>query len=170
MLVHLVAAKSVSPSARQGQLGDVAFQFGGLSVRLSRSVIVATSLLVLVTVVTYLFFPHIRPVAQISTTPSLAAYGADLQQTSVSGVSSGAGMALQFHVAHSSIMRGVGIIAGVAYDCSDFQLPSVLQRVARGLNCRAQRLDCMAGLSAPPFRLTAQPTPRRSLVPSTTLR
>ena len=28
-------------------------------------------------------------------------------------------MAVQMHVAHSSIMRGVGVIAGVAYDCAD---------------------------------------------------
>jgi poly(3-hydroxybutyrate) depolymerase len=104
---------------------------------------VATSLLVLVAAATYLFFPLIRPIVKIfnttpslaATTPSLAAYGVDLQQTSVSGVSAGAGMALQIHVAHSSIMRGVGIIAGVAYDCSDSRLPTVLQRVARGLNC-----------------------------------
>ena len=28
-------------------------------------------------------------------------------------------MALQMHVAHSSIMRGVGVIAGVTYNCAD---------------------------------------------------
>ena len=31
-------------------------------------------------------------------------------------------MAVQMHVAHSSIMRGVGVIAGVAYDCADSRL------------------------------------------------
>ncbi|MGY3425339.1 poly(3-hydroxybutyrate) depolymerase [Bradyrhizobium sp. F1.13.4] len=103
--------------------------------RLSRSHLVVTSFLVLVAVAVCLFFPLDRPFAQIVKTPPLAAYGTDLQQTSVSGVSAGAGMALQIHVAHSSIMRGVGIIAGVAYNCADSRLPSVFARVARGLKC-----------------------------------
>ena len=51
--------------------------------------------------------------------PPLASYGIDIQQTSVSGVSSGGAMAVQMHVAYSSIMRGVGVIAGVAYNCAD---------------------------------------------------
>ena len=44
-------------------------------------------------------------------------------------------MAVQMHVAHSSIMRGVGVIAGVAYGCADPRLPTVLLRLARGLSC-----------------------------------
>ncbi len=43
-------------------------------------------------------------------------------------------MAVQIHVAHSSIMRGVGVIAGVAYDCVDSR-QSLVARVARGLDC-----------------------------------
>src|SRR3954452_10913103 len=69
-----------------------------------------------------------------ASSPRLGAFGVDIQQTSVSGVSSGAAMAVQIHVAHSSIMRGVGVIAGVAYDCADSRLP-VAMRVERGLNC-----------------------------------
>jgi poly(3-hydroxybutyrate) depolymerase len=65
--------------------------------------------------------------------PPLAAYGIDIEQTSVSGVSSGGAMAVQMHVAHSSIMRGVGVIAGVAYDCADSSLPLAMQRLSRGL-------------------------------------
>jgi hypothetical protein len=60
--------------------------------------------------------------------------GVDIHQTSVSGVSSGGAMAVQMHVAHSSIMRGVGVIAGVAYGCADPSLPFAL-RVDRLLNC-----------------------------------
>jgi poly(3-hydroxybutyrate) depolymerase len=67
--------------------------------------------------------------------PPLASYAIDIHQTSVSGVSSGAAMAVQVHVAHSSIMRGVGIIAGVAYDCADPNLPSVAQRLGIGATC-----------------------------------
>ena len=48
----------------------------------------------------------------------LPPYNIDLSQTSLSGVSSGAYMAVQFHVAHSSIVKGVGIIAGGPYNCA----------------------------------------------------
>src|SRR5437660_9439781 len=105
--------------------------------RLSRFVIVATSLLILIAGAVYLFFPSVlfsRIVKFFNPVPSLAAYGVDLQQTSVSGVSSGAAMAVQIHVAHSSIMRGVGVIAGVAYDCVDSR-QSVPLRIVRGLDC-----------------------------------
>lgn len=68
---------------------------------------------------------------------SLPSYGIDISQTSVSGVSSGGAMAVQMHVAHSSIMRGIGVIAGVAYGCVDPRLPLAGpdSRVARGLAC-----------------------------------
>ena len=55
--------------------------------------------------------------------PALGSYGIDIKQTSVSGVSSGGAMAVQMHVAFSSIMRGVGVIAGVTYDCANSDLP-----------------------------------------------
>ena len=42
----------------------------------------------------------------------LPALGADLEATSVSGLSSGAFMASQFHIAHSRIVVGAGIVAG----------------------------------------------------------
>ena len=41
-------------------------------------------------------------------------YNVDLHQTSVSGLSSGAAMAIQLDVAYSSIFRGAGIIAGIS--------------------------------------------------------
>ena len=43
---------------------------------------------------------------------------ADLSQTTVSGLSSGAFMATQFHVAYSNLIVGAGIIAGGPYYCS----------------------------------------------------
>jgi len=66
--------------------------------------------------------------------PPLPSYGIDINQTSVSGVSSGGAMAIQMHVAHSSIMRGVGVIAGVAYGCADPRL-AVGFRLIRGVKC-----------------------------------
>jgi len=49
----------------------------------------------------------------------LPPYNIDLSQTSLSGVSSGGYMAVQFHVAYSSIVRGVGVIAGGPYNCAE---------------------------------------------------
>jgi poly(3-hydroxybutyrate) depolymerase len=69
----------------------------------------------------------------------------------VSGVSSGAYMAVQFHVAHSATVRGAGAIAGGPYDCaqgsawtalggcmeprpwSPLPEPAALARIARSL-------------------------------------
>ncbi|MEO1247956.1 MAG: polyhydroxybutyrate depolymerase [Pseudomonadota bacterium] len=45
-------------------------------------------------------------------------YTIDPQSISVSGVSAGAYMAGQFHVAHSSLVRGAGLIAGGPYGCA----------------------------------------------------
>jgi poly(3-hydroxybutyrate) depolymerase len=45
-------------------------------------------------------------------------YNVDLSQTSTSGLSSGAFMAVQFHVAFSSIMKGAAIFAGGPYSCA----------------------------------------------------
>ena len=48
----------------------------------------------------------------------LPALNLDIAETSVSGISSGAFMAVQFQVAHSSIVKGVGVVAGGPYFCS----------------------------------------------------
>jgi poly(3-hydroxybutyrate) depolymerase len=50
---------------------------------------------------------------------ALAGLHIDLSQTSVSGISSGAFMAVQFGVAFSSIVKGIGVFAGGPFDCSE---------------------------------------------------
>src|SRR6266481_829497 len=65
-------------------------------------------------------------VIALSTAPALAegaasplgAYNADSKESSVSGISSGAFMAVQFGVSWSSIVKGVGVIAGGPYYCA----------------------------------------------------
>lgn len=52
----------------------------------------------------------------------LPAYNVDIRQTSVSGLSSGGYMAVQFDVAYSSILKGAGIIAGGPYFCAQNNL------------------------------------------------
>jgi poly(3-hydroxybutyrate) depolymerase len=50
--------------------------------------------------------------------PALAAQGADAKQTSVSGLSAGAYMAVQLQVAYSASIVGAGIIAGGPFYCA----------------------------------------------------
>jgi len=50
--------------------------------------------------------------------PPLGAYNADIKESSISGISSGAFMAVQFGVSWSSIVKGVGVIAGGPYYCA----------------------------------------------------
>jgi hypothetical protein len=50
--------------------------------------------------------------------PPLGAYNADIGQTSISGISSGAFMAVQFATAWSGTIKGVGVVAGGPYYCA----------------------------------------------------
>lgn len=50
--------------------------------------------------------------------PPMPHFNVDLSQTSVSGMSSGAFMAVQFHIAFSSTLVGAGIVAGGPYYCT----------------------------------------------------
>jgi poly(3-hydroxybutyrate) depolymerase len=58
----------------------------------------------------------------------LPSFHVDLAQSSVSGLSSGAYMAGQFHVAFSQTLVGAAIIAGGPYDCAEGQLGVALNR------------------------------------------
>jgi hypothetical protein len=49
---------------------------------------------------------------------ALSGYNADIRQSSISGISSGAFMAVQFGTAWSSVIKGVGIVAGGPYWCA----------------------------------------------------
>jgi poly(3-hydroxybutyrate) depolymerase len=48
----------------------------------------------------------------------LKSYNAAIDESSISGISSGAFMAVQFGVAWSSIIRGVGVVAGGPFYCA----------------------------------------------------
>jgi poly(3-hydroxybutyrate) depolymerase len=49
---------------------------------------------------------------------ALRSYNADISDSSISGISSGAYMAVQFGTAWSSVIKGVGIVAGGPYYCA----------------------------------------------------
>jgi poly(3-hydroxybutyrate) depolymerase len=57
----------------------------------------------------------------------LPAYGADPAVT-VSGISSGGFMAVQLHVAHSSTVKGAGVLAGGPYYCAQGNLWAAFYR------------------------------------------
>lgn len=65
--------------------------------------------------------PAVVPLARAQDVVSLR-QGADPAQVSVSGLSSGAAMALQYAIAHSGSVTGVGSIAGPAWDCAEGSL------------------------------------------------
>lgn len=50
--------------------------------------------------------------------PPLPALGVDMAELTVSGISSGGYMAVQFQVAHSKLVRGAGVLAGGPYECA----------------------------------------------------
>lgn len=62
----------------------------------------------------------------------LPALGVDLPQTSVSGISSGGYMAVQFHLAHSSIVRGAGVLAGGPWYCAQGSVDQALGACMQG--------------------------------------
>jgi len=49
----------------------------------------------------------------------LPALGADSRAVTVSGISSGGYMAVQYHIAHSSTVDGAGVLAGGPYECAE---------------------------------------------------
>ena len=51
--------------------------------------------------------------------PALPALGSDSSAVTVSGISSGGYMAVQFQVAYSKLVKGAGIIAAGPYDCAE---------------------------------------------------
>jgi hypothetical protein len=58
--------------------------------------------------------------------PALGTYNADIAESSISGISSGAFMAVQFGMAWSSTVKGVGAIAGGPYYCAQGSATSAL--------------------------------------------
>jgi poly(3-hydroxybutyrate) depolymerase len=85
----------------------------------------------------------------------------DPASVTVSGISSGGAMATQFHVAHSSLVRGAGLLAANPYRCAEGSVPEALGRCMKGEPqipvpqlveqtrqlARDGRIDAVAGLA-----------------------
>ncbi len=92
-----------------------------------------------------------------SSAPKLPALGADLAQTSVSGLSSGGYMAGQFQVAHSATVTGAAILAAGPYGCAESAAAEALpffpaataSNLAQAQNgCTADRLSGLGVLDS----------------------
>jgi poly(3-hydroxybutyrate) depolymerase len=83
----------------------------------------------------------------------LSSYPIDPAKVSISGISSGAFMANQFHIAHSKLIMGAGIVAGGLYGCAVQSVdgngePSSLISIAVGPCMTAPGLLGSAGIYA----------------------
>ena len=65
-------------------------------------------------------------------TLALPGYNVEIRETSVSGISSGGYMALQFAVAHSDIVTGIGVLAGGPYRCGAEGISTALGTCMQG--------------------------------------
>lgn len=63
---------------------------------------------------------------ETSPAAALPALAADISETSVSGISSGAYMAGQFQIAHARIVAGAAIIAGGPYGCAESAFADIM--------------------------------------------
>ena len=93
--------------------------------------------------------------------PRLPALGAQLNTASVSGLSSGAYMAGQFQIAHSSVVMGAGIIAGGPYGCAESvhadTIPgpgAAFMNLSKAIN--GCMLDAMRAWGVPDVKLLAE--------------
>ena len=75
----------------------------------------------------------LSPVTSRAEDMTLPAFNAAIKETSVSGISSGAFMAVQFGTAWSSVIKGVGAIAGGPYGCSGGTASAALSSCMFGL-------------------------------------
>src|ERR1700731_1486490 len=75
--------------------------------------------------------------------PALKSYNAAIGESSISGISSGAFMAVQFGVAWSSIIKGVGVVAGGPSYCAQASAADFLNGFTLPLATATG--PCMAG-------------------------
>src|SRR5437588_4569315 len=74
--------------------------------------------------------------------------GGDPNQVSISGLSSGGAMALQYAVAHSTSIIGVGSIAGPSWSCAEGDLGHAMQVCLKGQGTPQAKTDLARQLAA----------------------
>lgn len=100
----------------------------------------------------------------VEAAPPLPVFAVDLEETSISGLSLGAYMAGQFHIAFSTSLKGAAIIAGGPYGCAQGQVLLALNQCMQArpgapapesLLARAQDLEQHGRID--PIRSARQP-------------
>ncbi len=89
----------------------------------------------------------VRQNAAAGTAPSLPRLQADPSQTTVSGLSSGGFMAVQFATAFSARVRGVAVVAGGPYDCAVAEF-GIIERCMTGRPSGQRAWDLALGWAA----------------------
>src|SRR3954464_1617304 len=74
---------------------------------------------------------------------ALRGYNAAIGDSSISGLSSGAFMAVQFGTAWSSVIRGIGVVAGGPYWCAKADSDDFINGFTRPIMTATG--DCMTG-------------------------
>ena len=87
--------------------------------------------------------------------------GGDPHQVSISGFSSGGAMALQYAVAHSGSIIGVGSVAGPAWYCAEGDLAHAMQVCMKGKGRFSRKLILHANSPLPGKSIACLETPRR---------
>jgi hypothetical protein len=88
-----------------------------------------------------LFMATLLPVAAQAQYARLPHYKVDPAHISVSGLSSGAEMTVQFGVAYASLVRGVGVIAGGPYDCAQGNTTKATRVCTCIFGCATEQID-----------------------------
>lgn len=86
----------------------------------------------------------VSTVGHAETVAELPALNIDIRETSVSGLSSGGFMAVQFQVAHSSIVKGAGIVAAGPYYCAQDSAITATTRCSCTLDAAHRMCDVSA--------------------------
>jgi poly(3-hydroxybutyrate) depolymerase len=92
--------------------------------------------------------PRSVQAADTTAAPDLPSFQVDLNQTSVSGLSSGAFMAGQFAVAYSSIVVGAGIVAGGPFYCAGY--PGIFGYTPYAVNAVSSCMNPANSYAMPP--------------------
>ncbi|OWY41080.1 depolymerase [Xenophilus sp. AP218F] len=90
----------------------------------------------------------VAPLTSATAAPALPAFHGDPAQSSVSGLSSGAFMALQYQVAYSASVVGVGVVAGGPYYCAQGRLLGTLACMTGTPPATADLLAAARGFAA----------------------
>lgn len=71
---------------------------------------------------------------------AVPSFNIDPKRVTVSGLSSGAYMAAQLHLAHSSLISGAGLVAGGPYECADGSIQKALGACVKGGDFEHERI------------------------------